>query len=56
MKTNVSDYAFTVILFIMNEKNEVHLVVFHFYTFIVVELNYDIYNKKLLAIFKAFKI
>jgi len=53
MKTNVLDYALT---FIVNEENEVYLVVFHFYTFTVVELNYDIYNKKLLVIFEAFKI
>ena len=56
MKTNVSDYAFTVILFIVNEKNEVHLVFFHSYTFTIVELNYNTHDKKLLAIFEAFKI
>ena len=56
VETNVFDYALTVILFITDENNEVHLVVFYFYTFTIVELNYDIYNKKLLAIFKAFKI
>jgi len=40
---------------IMNKENEVYLVVFHFYTFIIVELIYNTYDKKLLAIFKAFK-
>jgi len=53
METNVLDYALT---FIVNEENEVYLVVFHSYTFTIVELNYDIYNKKLLVIFEAFKI
>jgi len=55
MKTDTLDYALTVILSIMNKENEVHLVIFHFYTFTTVELNYDTYDKKLLAIFKVFK-
>jgi len=44
------------IFFIVNKENEVHLVAFHFYTFIITELNYDTHNKKLLAIFEVFKI
>ena len=56
MKTNTLDYALTAVLSIINEENKVHLVAFHFYTFTIVELNYDIYNKELLAIFEAFKI
>jgi len=56
VKTNASDYALTVILSIVNEDNEVHLVAFHSRTFTVVELNYNTYDKKLLAIFKDFKI
>ena len=56
VEINIFNYALTAILFITDENNEVHLVVFYFYTFTIVELNYDIYNKKLLAIFKAFKI
>ena len=55
MKTDTSDYALAIILSIMNEENEVHLVIFHFYTFTTVKLNYDTYDKKLLAIFKVFK-
>ena len=55
METDASDYAPTAILFIVNE-NKVHLVTFHSHTFTMAELNYNIYNKKLLAIFKAFKI
>ena len=40
----------------MNEKNEVHPVAFHSCTFTAIELNYNTYDKKLLAIFEAFKI
>jgi len=56
VKTNVLDYALAAILSIVNEENEVHLVTFHFYTFIKGELNYDTHDKELLAIFEAFKI
>ena len=56
MKTNTLDYALAIILFIMNKENKVYLVTFHSHTFTIAELNYDTYNKELLAIFKAFKI
>jgi len=56
MTTDASDYVLTVILSIVNEENEVHIVAFHFYNFTMVELNYNIHGKKLLAIFEAFKI
>ena len=56
METDASDYALTAILSIVNEENEVYLVTFHSCTFIAMELNYDTYDKKLLAIFEAFKI
>ena len=56
METDASEYALTIILFIVNEENEVHLVTFYSYTFTIAELNYDIYDKKLLAIFETFKI
>jgi len=56
METDTLDYALTTILFIINEENEVYLVAFHSYTFTVVELNYDMYDKELLVIFEAFKI
>jgi len=49
MKTNASNYAFTAILSIMDENNQVHLVTFYSYTFIIAELN--IHNKGLLVIF-----
>ena len=56
METDALDYALTAILFIVNKENEVHPVVFHSHTFIAAELNYNTYDKKLLAIFEAFKI
>jgi len=56
METDALDYTLTAILSIVNEDNEVHLVAFHSRTFTVVELNYNTHDKKLLAIFKAFKI
>ena len=56
METDASDYALTAILSIFNEENKVHPVAFHFHTFTITELNYDIYDKELLAIFEAFKI
>ena len=56
VETDASDYALAAILSIVNKNNEVHPVAFHSYTFTVAELNYDTHDKKLLAIFKAFKI
>jgi len=56
MKTNALDYTLTIILSIVNKDDEVHLVVFHSHTFTTAKLNYDTHSKKLLAIFKTFKI
>ena len=56
IETNALDYALAAILSIVNKYNEVHPVAFHSRTFTTAELNYDIHDKKLLAIFEAFKI
>jgi len=56
IETDALDYALTTILFILIKGNEVHSVAFHSHSFTAMELNYDIYDKELLAIFKAFKI
>ena len=56
METDTLDYTLTAILSIINKENEVHLVAFHSCTLTMVELNYDIHDKELLAIFEAFKI
>ena len=56
METDASDYALGAILSMISESNnEVHLIVFHSWTFTSMELNYDIHDKELLAIFEAFK-
>ena len=54
IKTNALDYTLVVILFIVNDDNEVHPVAFHSCT--MVKLNYNTHDKELLAIFEAFKI
>ena len=57
MKTDALDYALVAILSIINKENEVHPVTFHSHTFTMTsELNYNTYDKELLAIFKALKI
>jgi len=50
------DYALAAILSIINKENKVHLVAFHSCTFTLAKLNYDMYDKELLAILEAFKI
>ena len=56
VETNASDYALATILSIMTKDNEIHPIAFHSWTFSALELNYDVHNKELLAIFEAFKI
>jgi len=55
VKTNVSDYALAAILSITTKDNKIYPIAFHSWTFSALELNYNVYNKELLAIFKAFK-
>jgi len=56
METDASDYALAAILSIVTKDNEIHPVAFHSRTFSTPELNYDVHDKELLAIFKAFKM
>jgi len=56
VETNASDYALAAILSIMTKDNEIHSVAFHSRTFSTPELNYDVHDKELLAMFEAFKI
>jgi len=56
VKTDASDYALAAIFSIVTKDNEVHPVAFHSRTFSAPELNYDVHDKELLAIFEAFKI
>ena len=56
METDVSDYTLAAILSIITKNNEIHPIAFHSRIFSTPELNYDIHDKELLAIFEAFKI
>ena len=56
METDASDYALAAILSIITKDNEIHPIAFHSRTFSAPELNYDVHDKELLAIFEAFKI
>ena len=56
METDALDYALAAILSIMTKDNKIHPVAFHSQTFSALELNYNIHDKELLAIFEAFKI
>ena len=52
--TDVSEYALVTILLIMTEDREVNLVTFHSCTFKAMEFNYNMHDKELLTVFKAF--
>lgn len=56
VETNVLDYTLIAILLIIIEEKEINLVTLHSHMFKITELNYDIYNKELLAVFEAFCI
>ena len=56
VETDASDYALGAILStITPSNNQVHPVAFHSHTFTSMELNYDVHDKELPAIFEAFK-
>ena len=56
VETDTSEYILTAIFSIMIEEKKVYLVTFYSCTFKATKLNYDIYNKELLVVFKAFYI
>ena len=56
VETDASDYALAAILSIQLENGEVHPVAFHSRSFNPTELNYDVHDKELFAIFEAFRI
>ena len=56
VETDASDYALAAILSVQETNGDVHPVAFHSRTFSATELNYDVHDKELLAIFDAFKI
>jgi hypothetical protein len=56
VETDASDYALAAILSIELESGEIHPVAFHSRKFNPTELNYDVHDKELYAIFEAFRI
>jgi hypothetical protein len=55
IETDVSNYALATILPTCLPDREIHPITFHSHTFSGAELNYDVHDKELLAIFEAFK-
>ena len=55
METDASDYAIAAILSIYLDDGEIHPIAFLSWSLHNAELNYDIHDKELLAIFEAFK-
>jgi hypothetical protein len=56
IETDASDYALAAILSIELDNGEIHPVAFHSHSFNPTELNYDVHDKELFAIFEAFRI
>src|SRR5262249_15461967 len=54
VETDASDYALTAILSTYI-NGDIHPIAFHSQTFNLAELNYDVHDKELLAIFEAFQ-
>jgi len=54
MENNALNYALITILLIIMKEMKVYSVTFYFCTFKATELDYNIYNKKLLVVFEAF--
>ncbi len=55
VETDASNYAIAAILFIYLEDGEIHPIAFLSQSLHNAKLNFDIYDKELLAIFEAFK-
>jgi len=55
VETDASDYAIAGILSLHCPDGELHPVAFYSCTLTVLKLNYDMHDKKLLAIFEAFR-
>ena len=53
IELDASDYALAAILF-TKVGDKIHLIAFYFQTFSTAEMNYDVYDKELLAIYEAF--
>ena len=55
VETDASDYTLVAILSAYDTEGALHPITFHSHTFTGPELNYDIHDKELSAIFEAFK-
>src|SRR5882724_4900274 len=55
VETDASNYALAAVLSIMTPNSELHPIAFHSQMFSAPELNYNVHDKDLLAIFEAFK-
>jgi RNase H-like domain found in reverse transcriptase/Reverse transcriptase (RNA-dependent DNA polymerase) len=55
VETDTLDYALNSILSLFDEEGVLHPVAFHSQTFTGAELNYNVHDKELLAIFEAFQ-
>ena len=55
VETDSSDYALAAILSVYHMEGALHPITFHSWTFTSPELNYDIHDKELSAIFEVFK-
>jgi len=55
LETNMSDEAIKACISQSNNKRCLHLIAFYSRKLIKAELNYEIYNKKLLTIVNSFK-
>ena len=55
METNALDYALVAILSMYNPDSKLHPITFQFCTFSGTELNYDVHDKELSAIYEAFR-
>ena len=55
LKTNASDQTIEACISQSDDKKRLHLIAFHSKKFTDVELNYEIHDKKLLAIVDSFK-
>src|SRR5882724_5759076 len=53
VETDASDYAIATVLSITTPDGNLHPIAFHFRTFSSLELNYNVHDKELLAIFEA---
>jgi hypothetical protein len=56
LETDTSDYVIRIRLMQPGDDGKLHLIMFYSRKLIQAELNYDIYDKELLAIVVAFKV